>query len=221
MENKKLNIAILDDHPLIIEGLTTLFSNHTEFNLLGGFNQSEELYGFEAIDKIDVLLLDIFFGNNNGIDICFDLKKKYPKMIILGISSQAERSIVLQMIKQGASGYLLKTAKNDEYIHCIKEAAKGKIVFGKKVQAMLDKIQIADLKSIPRLTKREKEILALLIKGKSTQEISEELFLSFLTIQTHRRNLLQKFDVKNSLELINFANENGLLNDPYFPPNFS
>lgn len=216
MENKKLNIAILDDHPLIIEGLSTLFSNHGEFNLLGGFNRSEDLYDFEKIDKIDVLLLDIFFGDSNGIDICFDLKKKYPKLIILGISSQAERSIVLQMIKHGASGYLLKTAKNEEYVHCIKEASKGNVVFGKEVQAMLDKIQISDLKSIPRLTKREKEILTLMIKGKSTQEISEELFLSFLTIQTHRRNLLQKFDVKNALELINFAHENGLLNDPHF-----
>lgn len=211
MKNKKLNIAILDDHPLIIEGLTTLFSNYEEFNLLGGFNKSEDLYNFEAIDKIDVLLLDIFFGDNNGIDICFDIKKKYPKMIVLGISSQSERSIVLQMIKHGASGYLLKTAKNEEYIHCIKEAAKGNIVFSKEVQAMLDKIELSDLKSIPRLTKREKEILALLIKGKSTQQISEALFLSSLTIQTHRRNLLQKFDVKNSLELINFANVNGLL----------
>lgn len=211
MKNKKLSIAILDDHPLIIEGLTTLFSNYEEFNLLGGFNKSEDLYNFEAIDKIDVLLLDIFFGDNNGIDICFDIKKKYPKMIVLGISSQSERSIVLQMIKHGASGYLLKTAKNEEYIHCIKEAAKGNIVFSKEVQAMLDKIELSDLKSIPRLTKREKEILALLIKGKSTQQISEALFLSSLTIQTHRRNLLQKFDVKNSLELINFANVNGLL----------
>lgn len=220
MENKKLSIAILDDHPLIIEGLSTLFSNHEEFDLLGGFNKSEDLYSFEEIDKIDVLLLDIFFGDNNGIDICFELKKKYPKMIILGISSQSERSIVLQLIKQGASGYLLKTAKNEEYIHCIKEAAKGKMAFSKEVQVMLDKIQLSDLKSIPRLTKREKEILALLIKGKSTQVISEELFLSFLTIQTHRRNLLQKFDVKNSLELINFANENGLLNDAHFSNSF-
>ncbi len=94
------------------------------------------------------------------------------------------------------------------------------MVFSKEVQAMLDKIQLSDLKSIPILTKIEKEILALLIKGKSTQEISEELFLSFLTIKTHRRNLLQKFDVKNSLELINFANENGLLNDAHFSNTF-
>ncbi len=211
MKNKKLNIAILDDHPLIVEGLSALFSFNDEFNLLGGFNKNEDLYLFDKIDQIDVLLLDIFLGTNNGIDICLDLKKKFPKMIILGISSQSERSIVLQLIKQGASGYLLKTAKNEEYVHCIKEASKGKIVFSQEVQAMLDKIQVSDLKLVPRLTKREKEILVLLIKGKSTQEISEELFLSFLTIQTHRRNMLQKFDVKNSLELINFANENGLL----------
>ena len=211
MEKRKLNIAILDDHPLIIEGLSTLFSRLKEFRLVGGFNKSEDLYNFKDIHLIEILLLDIFFSNSNGIDICSDIKKKYPRIIILGISSQAERSIVLQMIKNGASGYLLKTAKTSEYLHCIKEALKGNIVFSDEVQLMLDKIQIQDLKSIPRLTRREKEILSLLIQGKSTQEISENLFLSFLTVQTHRRNLLQKFDVKNSIELINFVHENGLL----------
>lgn len=179
--------------------------------MLGGFNTCKDLFSFKDINQIDVLLLDVFFSDNNGIDVCRDLKKIYPKMVVLGISSQSERSIVLQMIKNGASGYLLKTAKIDEYLYCIKEALKGKIVFSKEVQVLLDKIQISDLKSIPRLTRREKEILSLLIEGKSTKQISDELFLSYLTIQTHRRNLLQKFNVKNSIELINFVKENGLL----------
>ena len=209
--NRKINIAILDDHPLIVQGLYNLFSNLENFNLLGGFNTCEDLFSFKDINQIDVLLLDVFFSDNNGIDVCRDLKKIYPKMVVLGISSQSERSIVLQMIKNGASGYLLKTAKIDEYLYCIKEALKGKIVFSKEVQVLLDKIQISDLKSIPRLTRREKEILSLLIEGKSTKQISDELFLSYLTIQTHRRNLLQKFNVKNSIELINFVKENGLL----------
>lgn len=209
--NRKINIAILDDHPLIVQGLYNLFSNLENFNLLGGFNTCKDLFSFKDINQIDVLLLDVFFSDNNGIDVCRDLKKIYPKMVVLGISSQSERSIVLQMIKNGASGYLLKTAKIDEYLYCIKEALKGKIVFSKEVQVLLDKIQISDLKSIPRLTRREKEILSLLIEGKSTKQISDELFLSYLTIQTHRRNLLQKFNVKNSIELINFVKENGLL----------
>jgi DNA-binding NarL/FixJ family response regulator len=209
--DSKINIAILDDHPLIVQGLNNLFNNLDDFNLLGGFHTREDLFNFKDINQIDVLLLDIFFSDDNGIDVCCDLKKKYPKMIVLGISSQSERSIVLQMIKNGASGYLLKTAKIEEYLYCIKEALKGNIVFSKEVQAMLDKIQISDLKSIPRLTRREKEILSLLIEGKSTKEISNDLFLSNLTIQTHRRNLLQKFNVKNSIELINFVKENGLL----------
>ena len=211
MTGKKIKIAILDDHPLIIEGLHLLFSKSSEYDLIAGFQSSEELLGYNQLHTIDVLLLDVFLADNNGIDVCLQITKKHPKIIVLGISSQSERSIVLQMIKNGASGYLLKSASLDEFTLCIKTALEGKIAFSKEVGKIMNKANFDDLKSIPRLTRREKEILKLLIDGKSTQEISQTLFLSFLTVQTHRRNLLNKFQVKNVAELVSFAFKNGLL----------
>lgn len=207
----KIKIVILDDHPLIIEGLNLLFSKSDNYEVVGGFTSSNDLFNYKKLNKIDVLLLDVFLKDDNGIDVCLKIKKKFPKMIVLGMSSQSERSIVLQMIKNGANGYLLKSASLDDFIYCIKNSIKGKIVFSKEVEMLMNKAQFSDLKSIPRLTLREKEILQLLIQGKSTQEISEILFLSFLTVQTHRRNLLNKFQVKNLVELINFVNQNALL----------
>lgn len=207
----KIKIVILDDHPLIIEGLNLLFSKSDNYEVVGGFTGSNDLFNYKKLNKIDVLLLDVFLKDDNGIDVCLKIKKKFPKMIVLGMSSQSERSIVLQMIKNGANGYLLKSASLDDFIYCIKNAINGKIVFSKEVEMLMNKAQFSDLKSIPRLTLREKEILQLLIQGKSTQEISEILFLSFLTVQTHRRNLLNKFQVKNLVELINFVNQNALL----------
>ncbi|UPT69854.1 MAG: response regulator transcription factor [Flavobacterium sp. JAD_PAG50586_2] len=209
--DKKLKIAILDDHPLIIEGLCLLFSKSTEYEVVAGFKSSEELFDYSHLNAIDVLLLDVFLADSNGIDVCLRITKKYPKMIVLGMSSQSERSIVLQMIKNGASGYLLKSASLNEFVYCIKNALDGTIVFSKEVEKLINKAQFDDLKSIPRLTRREKEILKLLIEGKSTQEISDELFLSFLTTQTHRRNLLNKFQVKNVAELVSFTLKNGLI----------
>jgi DNA-binding NarL/FixJ family response regulator len=209
--DKKLKIAILDDHPLIIEGLCLLFSKSTEYEVVAGFKSSEELFEYTHLNAIDVLLLDVFLADSNGIDVCLRITKKYPKMIVLGMSSQSERSIVLQMIKNGASGYLLKSASLNEFVYCIKNALDGTIVFSKEVEKLINKAQFDDLKSIPRLTRREKEILKLLIEGKSTQEISDELFLSFLTTQTHRRNLLNKFQVKNVAELVSFTLKNGLI----------
>ncbi|MDI9257886.1 response regulator transcription factor [Flavobacterium sedimenticola] len=208
---KKHKIAILDDHPLIVEGLKILLSNSDELVIVGGFNSSDELFSFDGLDTIDILLLDVFFKDDNGIDICLKVKKKYPWIIILGMSSQSERSIILQMLKNGASGYLLKSAGVNEFVYCINNALKGSIVFSKEVESLMNKTTFSDLKTIPRLTKREKEILKLLIEGKSTQEISDILFLSFLTTQTHRRNLLNKFQVKNVAELVNFALKNGLI----------
>lgn len=210
-EISKIKIAILDDHPLIIEGLNLLFSKSDNYEVVAGFTGSNNLFNYKKLNKIDVLLLDVFLKDDNGIDVCLKIKKKFPKMIVLGMSSQSERSIVLQMIKNGANGYLLKSANLDDFIYCIKNAIEGEIVFSKEVEVLMNKAQFSDLKSIPRLTLREKEILQLLIQGKSTQEISEILFLSFLTVQTHRRNLLNKFQVKNLVELINFVNQNALL----------
>jgi DNA-binding NarL/FixJ family response regulator len=207
----KIKIVILDDHPLIIEGLNLLFSKSDNYEVVAGFTGSNDLFNYKKLSKIDVLLLDVFLKDDNGIDVCLKIKKKFPKMIVLGMSSQSERSIVLQMIKNGANGYLLKSANLDDFIYCIKNAIEGEIVFSKEVEVLMNKAQFSDLKSIPRLTLREKEILQLLIQGKSTQEISEILFLSFLTVQTHRRNLLNKFQVKNLVELINFVNQNALL----------
>jgi|SRR6218665_196369 len=205
------NIAILDDHPLILEGLNLLFLNIPQYHVLAKFNTSAALFNFEELENIDILLLDVFLKDDNGIDICLKIKKKYPRIIILGISSQSERSIVLQMIKNGASGYLLKSAALDEFAYCIENALKGAVVFSKEVEILMHKTQFSDFKNIPRLTRREKELLALLIEGKSTQEISEILFLSFLTVQTHRRNLLSKFQVKNVAELVNYVHRNGLM----------
>jgi DNA-binding NarL/FixJ family response regulator len=207
----QIKIAILDDHPLIVEGIHQLLSKNESFEIVQGFNTAEDLFNYSKINEIDVLFLDIFLPDDNGIDVCLKIKKKYPKTYVIGMSSQCERSIVLQMIKNGASGYLLKSAGLQEYITCINNILRGQISFSQEVEKVMHKASYSDLQSIPRLTRREKEILKLLIQGKSTKEISDELFLSFLTTQTHRRNLLHKFQVKNVAELVNFAIRNGLI----------
>lgn len=207
----KKKIAIVDDHPLIIEGLIMLFSKSNDYEVIGGFKNSFDLFEYKNLNNVDIILLDVFLKEENGIDICQKITKKYPKITVLAMSSQAERSIVLQMLKSGAHGYLLKSASLEEFVYCIKNAMNGIVVFSKEVENLMNKVRFSDLKSIPRLTRREKEILKLLIEGKSTQEISDELFLSFLTTQTHRRNLLNKFQVKNVAELVSFAIKNALI----------
>ena len=206
-----IKVIIIDDHPLIIEGLQMLFVNSSKIQILNSFLTAKHFMDDENNKKADLILLDVFLPDMNGIDFCIKIKKMNPSIKILAMSSQAERSIILQMIKNGANGYLLKSANIEEYEFCIEHAMMNEIVFSKEVNTIISSITSKDLQKTPRLTKREKEIVSLLQKGKSTQEISEILFLSFLTVQTHRRNLLNKFHVKNVVELINYINQNNLL----------
>jgi DNA-binding NarL/FixJ family response regulator len=208
---KTYNLIIVDDHPIVVEGLRMLLSQLKDIIISASFNSGSDFLAYPELNKINIVLLDIFLPDINGIDLCLKVKKLYPKITILAMSSQSERSIVTQIIKNGASGYLLKSATLEEFRECIQLALNGKLAFSNEVKEIVNKTTINDLKVIPRLTKREKEILILLSKGKSTQEISEFLFLSFLTVQTHRRNLLNKFQVKNVVELLNYSNENSLL----------
>jgi DNA-binding NarL/FixJ family response regulator len=208
---KSYNIVIVDDHPIVTGGLQFLFSKLEDVRIVECFNSGEAILTYEQLHKADILLLDVFLPDINGIDLCLKLKKTHPKLIILAMSSQAERGIVLQMMQNGASGYLLKSASIEEFHECIRQSTLHTPVYSREVQVMMDKSDEESLKNIPRLTRREREVLLLLIEGMPTQEISEALFLSFLTVQTHRRNLLNKFEVKNVIELINFAKNNNLL----------
>lgn len=209
--DKVYNLCIVDDHPLVAEGLRMMLSEVEDVYLMASFKTGKDFLMYPDLKKVHIVLLDVFLPDTNGIDLCLRIKRTYPGKIVLAISSQAERSIITQMIKNGADGYLLKSAGLDEFKYCIRSAIAGKKAYSAEVSEILHKATIADLQPIPRLTKREKEILNLLRKGKSTQEISDLLFLSYLTVQTHRRNLLNKFGLKNVVELINFCSENALL----------
>lgn len=207
---KPYKTVIVDDHPIVTEGLQVLFSQSKEVEIIRSFKTGSALLEYGMLGKVDIILLDVFLPDVNGIDLCLKIKKNYPKIIILAMSSQSERSIVLQMIKNGANGYLLKSASLEEFKNCINKAVAGELVFSNEVKGIIQKTSIHDLKAVPRLTRREKEILLLLADGKSTQEISDTLFLSYLTVQTHRRNLLNKCQARNLAELLKFAKENAL-----------
>ena len=117
----------------------------------------------------------------------------------------------MQIIQNGASGYLLKNASVEELNQCMENAMRGDIAFSKEVIEIIAKPSLNDLKGSPKFTKREKQILQLIAQGKTTAQIADELFLSPLTVETHRRNMMQKLDVKNAIELINTATERLLI----------
>lgn len=208
----KYKTVIVDDHPIVISGISGLLYDLEIIEIVGKFESGVALLKYIETNEADLILMDIFLPVTNGVDLCKIIKQKFPKIIIIGMSSQSERSLVMQFIQNGGNGYILKSASFEEFKNCIYKAIEGEIVFSDEVKTIISEPQSEDLDKIPSLSRRERDIVLLLSKGKSTQEIADELFLSFLTVQTHRRNILQKYKTKNVAELMSFLLKNNLLN---------
>lgn len=208
---KKINIAIVDDHPIVIQGIKTMLKSERYFHISGTFIDGKGILSFIRSNDIDIILLDITLPDTNGIELCMEIKKIAPNISVIMLSNRSERSIIMQCIQNGASGYLLKNATIKELTSCINGALSGNIVFSEEVKEIISKPSVKELIGIPRLTKREKEILKMVTEGKTSVMIADELFLSPLTIDTHRKNLMQKFKVNNTAELIKIAVQQNMI----------
>lgn len=197
-----IKIAIVDDHPIVLQGFKQLLDEQEHIHIVGVFEEVAGIVSFLKHNHVDVLLLDISLPDGNGVTLCKEIKTKYPNTIILMISNRSERSVILEAISNGASGYVLKNASVQELIQCINNAFLGKTVYSQEILEILNKPISKEFDKVPNLTKREKEILKLLIEGKTSVKIAEELFLSPFTVDTHRKNILHKFQSKNVVELI-------------------
>ncbi|MGO4293264.1 response regulator transcription factor [Chitinophaga sp. RAB17] len=211
MLTKNTALAIVDDHPIVLEGLQRLLANVNGITITGCFTTGSAFISFLEENKVDVLLLDITLPDINGIELCKTIKEMSPATHVLALSNHSERSMILQMIQNGATGYLLKNISAEELIACIHEAMSGLITFSKAVREIMARPSVGELKSTPQLTKREKEILYLIAEGQTTPDIAQQLNLSPLTVETHRKNLIQKFQVRNVAALIKMASQQGLV----------
>lgn len=208
---KRISIIIVDDHPVVLEGLKNLLENE-EFFIAGSFIRGLQALEYIGKNKIEIALIDISIPDINGIELCKEIKKIAPETKVIGLSNHTERSIVTQLLQSGASGYLLKNITSEELHKSIKEVMAGEITFSSEVKKIIVlPPEIGETAETPKLTKREIEILSLIARGKTTQVIADELFVSPLTIETHRRNLLQKFKAKNMMELLAFALKNSII----------
>ncbi|MGG5576948.1 response regulator [Myroides sp. C15-4] len=207
--NDRLNLVIVDDHPMILEGLKSLLQQVGKFQLFS-FTRGLAALDFIQENTADIILLDIVLNDGSGLDFCKAIKQKSPKTIVIGISNQAERSIIFRFLENGGNGYILKNADACEIIQCIDNAISGGIALSKEVQEIMLSASSNNVE-LPRLTKREQQVLESIAKGNTSAEIAEKLFISVITVETHRRNLLQKFKAKNMIELVKIATDNKLI----------
>jgi DNA-binding NarL/FixJ family response regulator len=204
----KAKVFIVDDHYMVIEGIRSLLQNEAGIEWTGHATNAESCLAFLQRQQPDVILMDINLPDKSGIDLCREVNIKYPAIRILGLSTFNQRSYIEKMMENGASGYLLKNAGREELLKGIEMAMQRKSYMSHEAALSL---RSRETHGLPLLTRREKEILELIAAGHTNQEIADKLFISYTTVDTHRKNLLQKFNAKNVAVLINLATKNGFL----------
>jgi len=207
MKNTKL--FIVDDHYMVIEGIRSLLQHEAGLEWTGHASNAASCLAYLRQQQPDVILMDISLPDKNGIDLCKEVKEKYPSVFILGLSTFSQESFISKMMDNGASGYVLKNATKEELLEAIKTVMKGRLFLSMDAAQSLR--SAADKPGMPVITRREKEVLELIAAGCTNAEIAERLFVSVSTIDTHRKNLLEKFNVRNTASLVRLATQQQII----------
>lgn len=197
-----VNVFVVDDHYMVIEGVRSLLEKENSINWLGHAMTAASCRAYLNGKQPDVILMDVNLPDKNGIDLCEEIKARYPSVHVIGLSTFNQQSYVQKMLASGASGYVLKNAGKEELLDAIQTVMAGKRYVSPDAGAPAQHHRIGD---IPVLTRRELEVLALIADGLTNNDIAQKLFISITTVETHRKNLLAKFDTKNTAHLIRKA----------------
>jgi len=209
-----IKIVITDDHPLLLEGLKNILNNEANLEVVDCFTSAAALQQYLAHHETDILLLDINLPDANSIELIGTLRKKYPDMHIIILSVHNEYAVINSALNEGASGYIQKNAAVDEILNGINSIFDGKIFLCSQTRDVLSKKQKDGLNTVPKLTRREKEVLTEAALGLTTQQIADKLFISTHTVDSHRKNLIEKFKTTNLSSALTLAVEYGLIIKP-------
>ena len=187
---------------MVVEGIRSLLLLEKEIEWMGHAMNAASCMAYLRQQQPDVLLLDINLPDKSGIDLCKEIKEKYPDIQILGLSSFNQQSYIQKMIQNGASGYLLKNASQEEIVKSMKAVMDGDTFMSAEAANTIRENKNA---RIPVITRREKEVLQLIADGLTNHAIAEKLFISTTTVDTHRNSLLSKFEVRNTANLVRLA----------------
>lgn len=200
----KTKVFIVDDHYMVIEGIRSMLQDEPGIEWAGYANAAGACLSFLQLHVPDVILMDINLPDTSGIDLCREVLRKYPTVKVIGLSTFNQLSFISKMLDNGASGYLLKNASKTEILTAIETVMKRQQYLSLEASEMVKKNDVEDA---PTLTRREIEVLQLIAEGFTNAEMSEKLFVSSTTIDTHRKHLLAKFNAKNTASLIRLATQ--------------
>lgn len=211
-----IKVAITDDHPIVIDGLCNALQSQQDIELRGTYRNGAELLKGIQKNQVDVLLLDLQLPDKNGAELAPLLLQQYPELHILILSGMDSSPYIKEMMRKGCKGYLLKSTTNQStLVEAIRQVYSGGLYLDAALKEQLLQEMLVTKRQAnklnPKITQREKEVLRLIASECSNQEIADRLFISLRTVETHRYNLMQKLDVKNTAGLLRMAAQMGMV----------
>ncbi|MEP6675727.1 MAG: response regulator transcription factor [Ferruginibacter sp.] len=213
MKHKKISLAIVDDHQIVIDGLKSLLHGHDQFTVVHETIHPQEVCGLLEKKPVDILLTDIMMPGLNGMELAKAVRKNFPEIKILALSMSGQGDLVNQMIDDSdISGYVLKNIGKQELLTALEKIYNNGIYFSEEVLQEMTKASELKKETIEvNLTAREIEIIQLIEKEYSNKKIAEGLFLSERTVETHRKNIFRKTSTNSVIGLIKYAYEHKLI----------
>lgn len=205
MNSEKIKVLIVDDHSVVLSGLSAFLMVYDELELVGEASDGKEAVELCAILKPDVVLMDMLMPVMDGAQATFEIKQKCPNTQIIILTSFKEDTLVQKAIKSGAIGYLLKNASADELVSAIKAAKAGRPTLSPEATQVLVKSATEVERKAEELTHREKEVLNLMILGLNNPDIASKLFLSVSTVKFHVSSILSKLSAQTRTEAVAIA----------------
>jgi len=211
----KTKILLVDDHQILRDGICSMFSGHKDIEVIGEAPDGRTAIKLVEQLKPDIVVMDISMPDMNGIDATRKIKRRSPDIKVIALSMHHDRQFLIEIFRAGASGYLVKDSAFEELERAIKLVMEGKRYINPHMASLLIDTIISEShspshKGLSLLTDREKQVLHLIVEGKSTKEIARQLKVSNKTIESHRRQIMGKLNLQSVAELIKFAIREGI-----------
>ncbi|WP_461533753.1 response regulator [Sinomicrobium sp.] len=205
-------VFITDDHPIVLDGLKNLIETSEDISPVGIFQNGKDTLSALKQKEPDVLLLDINLPDINGIELSKQIRDSYPELRIIILSVHNEKAVIRSVLQNGVNGYVLKNSIGDDILEAIRKVINGELYMCRQTRQIYESKDNSNGPDvIPKITRREKEILQLVTEGYTSAQIADKLFISPYTVETHRKNLMEKFEVNNMTAIIKYATEFKLL----------
>lgn len=209
-------ILLVDDHGIVREGLRSVLEKEEDLKVVGEAEDGREAFGLVGDLLPDIIVMDITMPNLNGVDATRQIVREFPEVRVIALSMHSNRMFVTNMLKAGASGYVLKECLSDELVEAVRTVAGGGWYLSPRITGVVIDDYVQHLSDIPDspievLTPREREVLQLIGEGKNTKQIALELHVSTKAIEANRRRMMEKLDAHSIPELVIKGIQGGLI----------